>query len=308
MPAARGLFQRAILQSPGAPNAFELEQGRALAAEFLRHLGKTDPTRILDTTSEDLWRAAIPLSLELTMGPSGAPIGPTLDGSVLVDQPLSAISAGSVDTVPLLVGSTTHELELMLRGPGLDTAGAEVLAGFAQMFDEPLRQKVIAAYDDEVLADLSPRAPHPVTALLSDRMVRLGSIRLLEAHSTPQTFAYLLEWRTQVDSGAPHCMDFPLLFANTSVPDVPALLGSGAGINELGRRIRDAWAAFMRTGDPTAADGPQWPAYSTKRRATMLLGREPAVLDDPWSARRQAWDGIADPGGPLPSFITTRQP
>ncbi|MDM3973556.1 carboxylesterase family protein [Mycobacterium marseillense] len=305
MPAASGLFHRAILQSPGSPNAFEPAEGHALAAEFLRNLGTTDPEAIVEASAEDLWRAALPLSL-LTMGPSGAPIAPTIDGSVLPAQVLRTIAAGTVDSVPLLVGSTTHELELMLRGPGMDTAGAEVLAGLAQMFDEPLRDRILAAYSDNALAELSPAAPYPVTALLSDRMVRLGAIRLLEAHANPQTFAYLLEWETQVDSGATHCIELPLLFDTTSVPDAPVLLGSGPDVAVLGRIVRDSWAAFMRTGDPSVAGAAAWPAYTIERRSTLLLGREPAVIDDPWAAQRQAWDGIEDPGGPLPSFTATR--
>jgi para-nitrobenzyl esterase len=305
MPVAAGLFHRAILQSPGSPNAFRPAEGHALAEEFLRNLGSADPQAIVGASAEELWRAALPLSM-LTMGPSGAPIAPTLDGSVLPTQVLDAIAAGSADTVPLLVGSVTHELELMLRGPGMDTAGADVLAGLAQMFEEPLRERILAAYADDALGELSPAAPYPVTALLSDRMVRLGSIRLLEAHTTPQTFSYLLEWTTQVDSGATHCIDLPLLFGTTSVPDAPTLLGFGPDVAVLGRTVRDAWGAFMRTGDPSVTGTATWPPYTTDRRATLLLGREPAVIDDPWAAQRQAWDGIEDPGGPLPSFTATR--
>jgi para-nitrobenzyl esterase len=305
LPAASGLFHRAILQSPGSPNAFEPAAGHALAEEFLRNLGSADPAAIVGASADELWRAALPLSA-LTMGPSGAPIAPTLDGSVLPVQVLHAIAAGSADSVPLLVGSVTHELELMLRGPGLDTAGAEVLAGLAQMFDEPLRERILGAYADDALTELSPAAPYPVTALLGDRMVRLGGIRLLEAHATPQTFSYLLEWRTQVDSGATHCIDLPLLFGTTSVPDAPVLLGSGPDLAVLGRTVRDSWAAFMRTGDPYVTGTVAWPAYTVDRRATLLLGREPAVIEDPWAVQRQAWDGIEDPGGPLPSFTAMR--
>jgi para-nitrobenzyl esterase len=137
-------------------------------------------------------------------------------------------------------------------------------------------------------------------------MVRLGSIRLLEAHATAQSFSYLLEWRTQVDSGATHCIDLPLLFGTTSVPDAPVLLGSGPDLAVLGRTVRDSWAAFMRTGDPSVAGTAAWPAYTVDRRATLLLGRAPSVIEDPWAVQRQAWDGIEDPGGPLPSFTATR--
>ncbi|MCW2903795.1 MAG: hypothetical protein JWO67_6060 [Streptosporangiaceae bacterium] len=301
MPRADGLFHRAILQSPGSPHAFERQEGQALAEAFLQHLGTTDPARILTAPPEELWGAALPLSRTMTMGPPGPPIGPTLDGSVLPTQPLRGIAAGAARSVPLLVGSTTHEMELLLRGSGLDTAGSEVLHGLAQMFDEPLRARILQAYAPEALTGLSPSAPHPVPALLGDRMVRLGCVRLLEAQSAhqPRSFAYLLEWETEVASGATHCIEIPLVFATTSITDVEALLGAGADVTELERVVRQAWVAFMHTGDPAPPDGGIWPAYTPERRATFLLGRKPALLDDPWSVQRQAWDGIEAPGGPL---------
>ena len=58
MPAASGLFHRAILQSPGSPNAFEPAEGHALAAEFLRNLGTADTEALVKASAEDLWRAA----------------------------------------------------------------------------------------------------------------------------------------------------------------------------------------------------------------------------------------------------------
>jgi para-nitrobenzyl esterase len=302
MPQAAGLFHRVILQSPGTPNAFEPHQGDALAAEFLRNLGTTDPARVVGASPDELWRAAVPMTA-MTMGPSGLPFGPTLDGKVLTTQPLAALAAGAASGVPLLVGSNTHELQLLLRTPGLDAAGDDVLLGLAQMFDEPLRGRILQSYSAGALNEATPAAPQPVCALLGDRMVRLGCTRILEAQSArANTFAYLFEWDTHVDSGATHFMEVPLVFGTTSVPDAAAVFGVGLDITELGRAMRDSWAGFMRSGRPTAPGDLSWPVYDENRRATLLLTRRPAVLDDPWSAQRRAWDGIEAPGGPLPSF------
>jgi len=53
----------------------------------------------------------------------------------------------------------------------------------------------------------------------------------------------------------------------------------------------DAWLAFARAGAPGHPGLPAWPAYDAKRRATLELGRECRVHDDPQAAERVLWDG-----------------
>jgi para-nitrobenzyl esterase len=59
-----------------------------------------------------------------------------------------------------------------------------------------------------------------------------------------------------------------------------------------------AWAAFARTGNPSHAEAPAWPAYDTGRRATMVLDAECRLVDDPHAEERRLWDelGAAPPG------------
>jgi len=52
--------------------------------------------------------------------------------------------------------------------------------------------------------------------------------------------------------------------------------------DHLSREIAGAWAAFARTGDPSHAELPDWPAYDPTRRATMLFDLpESRPVDDP---------------------------
>jgi para-nitrobenzyl esterase len=60
---------------------------------------------------------------------------------------------------------------------------------------------------------------------------------------------------------------------------------------DLGTKVQDAWIAFAHTGDPGHVGLPSWPAYDSERRATMLLGADCHVEEDPLGTERRAWDG-----------------
>ncbi|MCW2983861.1 MAG: hypothetical protein JWR63_1431 [Conexibacter sp.] len=308
MPQTRGLLHRAILQSPATPNVYSPQEAGVLTDAFLANLGTTDPAGILSADAARLVRAVTPMVQTMTMGPFGTPIGPSLDGTVITRQPLERLQAGEAAGIPLMVGTNTHELELLLRGPGLDKAGDDALAMVVQLFPEeqpdgsPWRSRLQEAYSTAALAHADPAPPMPVVMLFNDRMIRIDAIRTLEAQvaAQPRCFAYLLELPTQVDAGAPHAVDTVLLFDTASLPQLPELLGTGDEIAAAGRALRDRWAAFMRTGEPAVQGAPAWPAYDTRARTTMVLGPATRVVEDPWAAQRRAWDGIATPGGPLP--------
>ena len=55
------------------------------------------------------------------------------------------------------------------------------------------------------------------------------------------------------------------------------------------------WAGFARTGRPTAAEVPQWPAYTLRDRATMRLDAECRIVDDPDQTERLFWVNRGNP-------------
>ena len=71
-------------------------------------------------------------------------------------------------------------------------------------------------------------------------------------------------------------------------------LSDPEGAAALAATEQRLWASFARTGTPEAP-GIDWPTYDGERRATLVLGPAPTVVDDPWSPLRQAWASAAPP-------------
>ena len=121
----------------------------------------------------------------------------------------------------------------------------------------------------------------------------LGSITLAERKSQQggaPAYLYRLEWQTPVDGGrmrTPHSLDLPMVFDNVAKSD--SILGAGASqAQKVADAMSSAWLAFARTGKPEAKGLPDWPAYDTKTRATMIFDVKSEVVNDPTGELRKA--------------------
>jgi para-nitrobenzyl esterase len=57
-------------------------------------------------------------------------------------------------------------------------------------------------------------------------------------------------------------------------------------------RMSTAWAAFARTGNPNHKGLPNWPAFETKARPTMVFDNTCKLVNDPAGAERLALESI----------------
>ena len=67
-------------------------------------------------------------------------------------------------------------------------------------------------------------------------------------------------------------------------------MGADDGAVALSAAIREAWAAFAATGDPSTDRLGTWPGYDTATRSTMLLDRHCQLVEDPRADIRRAWE------------------
>lgn len=309
MPAARGLFRRAILESGGPSTVMTAATGVKTARALAAKLG-VQPTRetmaavpldrflaaqtalkddILADPDPERWGGEVVASL--------MPFHTVADGEVMPAAPIARIAAGASADVDVICGSNTDDWKLFVVANGLLGVSDEIVSGPVATHGF----KSLAAYGLDpakalaVYRATSPRASAAdvLAAVETDWWCRMPAIRLAEArlNATGATYMYEFAWPSPVGGGlmgACHALEIPFVFDTLdkgAQQMVGPLLGE-APPQALADAMHKAWVAFAATGDPG------WPRYDAPRRATMRFDTASRVVDDPRAWERALWDGV----------------
>ena len=291
IPAARGLFHRAILESNSAARVgHDLPKARQLARQFLTvaAAGGIEDLRKLSMLQ---LRSAEEKLFGTVFGDSS--FGPTWDGVVIPEPAMKMIRDGRGAAVPVLLGtnldeirywSTIEELPLESKPPNLLQAQVAAIVGARAGALIDVYRRADANYGDMVIH------------LETDLLFRMTSIRMAEAICDRQpTYMYLFTYRSTSAVAryeSAHSMELPFVFGLIDELDAIDFIGRGPRRAALMGQMQQAWIHFARTGDPNHAGLSRWPRYDQKSRTTMEFGLESKVVNDPKSAQRASWDGI----------------
>lgn len=286
MPEARGLFQRAILESGGPPL---IAQTRADATKLteavLAELGTT-AEHVIELPIERLIAAQEKLAKRLGIGA----FAPYVDGVTVREPPIQAIRNGSAAGIPLLLGSNHNEWALFQVFLG-DVTVDSFKAPLANRLG-PALAPLLAVYR---AAEPRRTEQDAWVDLLGDLVFRIPMVRLAEAQAAQgaPVFVYRFDWRSPQFGGrlgAAHALELPFVWNRLDLPTSPILLGNDiAAIQPLATAIHNTWSKFIMTGEPNDAGLPAWPHYSAERRSTLLIDKDARVVDDPGSAARILW-------------------
>jgi para-nitrobenzyl esterase len=298
-PAAQALFRRAIAES-GGPNGVPMTTATKTAEQLCELAGVPDVAGLQELDVADLLAAQTKLQAAAADTGSGMALAPTIDGGLLPEHPLKAIAGGVAAGKELLVGTNRDEMKLWVVGNRRLTGGDEA---FIQRRLEktfgPDAADAIAAYKAARSDRGDDVAPIELwTAIESDRVFRIPSLRMCEAHAAvgSPVYDYLFTWTSPALGGllgSCHALEIPFVFGTLTTPGVERFTGAGDEALALSERMQDAWLAFAKTGDPSTEALGQWPAYDTDRRATMILDAQCRVEDAPLEAERAYWEGRA---------------
>ncbi len=282
MPAAKGLFHKAIIQSGTLINVMTKEKSAALGIAVLNELGLTaDDVDKLDTIPYlDLVKAGNEAILKIS-GPRkpGSPtmfgFAPSADGEILLQQPFSPGFASISDNIPLMMGTTLNEL--------VNTAYAE-----KDLTLEQAKERLKAIYGDktdqyiEVFAKAYPDyAPQDLLSI--DPVFRPFTIRTADARalqSKAPFYVYFLAWKSPVDDatkGSFHGLDIPLAFNNVDLK--PEWTGTSDEAYKLADIMSSVWINFAKTGNPNVAGKlPEWNIYTAENGVTMLFDNSCRII------------------------------
>lgn len=301
MPAARGLFHRAIPQSGACHTCADAEVG-VLRGEAILAATGLDAEGLLRASWQDLLRAQRLIEGGRVEGYPLARIGslpfmPVVDGTVMPRKPIDAVAAGAAAGIPVLAGSTLDEWNLF-GAPAkaiqqLDEEGLYKRLGY--LVGAEHAPGLVAAYREALPGrGGEPGVPDLFMAIQTDRIFRIPALRLLERHGLHETrvFNYLFDWTSPAMGGrlgAAHAIELAYVFGTHTKPGAQKFYGGGvAGADELAAMTMDAWVRFAHEGEPG------WPAYEPQRRLTAVLGASRRVLEKPLEAERLAWEAVPD--------------
>jgi para-nitrobenzyl esterase len=304
MPAARGLFHRAIAQSGAQLTLATPDAAAKVSAALFAELGVPEGQveRLLDVDATTMVNAQNAAAARVR---GGRGFFPMFDGVTLPLQPRDAFASGQSADVPLVIGTNRDELNLFtapllrtLDKPMEDAQAIAVLAGTVPREAADRIPSLLEVYR----GSRTRRAlPHSNRALLgaiqSDHGFRIPAVRYAEAYRARQskTFMYLFTYESPAMRGALracHALEIPFVFGTLGAPLQDRFAGKGPAVEALSQVMMDCWLAFAHTGNPTHPSAGDWLPYDSERRATMVFDLKTKLEDAPYEDERACWDGV----------------
>ncbi len=299
MPAAKGLFHRAIIQSGAAVRLRTRDRALALTQCVLRHLGSPSIQALQTLPASTLLAAIKPAEAALGASPTPLfdryPFGPVVDGDVLPAQPFDPVASDIVPEVPLLIGDMKTETAnfLAVVDPVWDRSLSEAeLRRRTEAIAGAHTGRILELYG-QLYPNLNPA--ERLIAITTDCNFRIRSLVLAQRRAALRrgpVWMYSFDWETPVLGGrlkAPHAMDVPFVF-NTL--DLTNATGGSPATQALAETMSGVWAAFARRGRPDHPAIPAWPSYDPQDRATLVFDTVCRIQHDPSGEQRRLWQDI----------------
>ncbi|MFF0342106.1 carboxylesterase/lipase family protein [Kribbella sp. NPDC004875] len=291
MPAAEGLFRRAIAESGAGHNTIGASTAQAVGRRLAAALG-TAPTREaiaavpvpqLIAAQDQLGQQVMAKARRKEWGDVARtllPFSPVVDGVQLPAAPIDCLRAGAAADVDVLIGTNSEEARLFLvpTGVGAKFSTPLLYAAAALRFGLPVngvrryRANRPGATPGDVLA-----------AVMTDSYYRIPAIRLAEAHSG--TYLYEFGWRSPACGGtlgACHALELAFVFDNLDDPTAAAMLGS-APPQHLADLVHRTWVTFARTGNPG------WAPYTPDNRLSRHFATASGTTTNDRPDERTVW-------------------
>jgi para-nitrobenzyl esterase len=283
--SARGLFARALLESPRAPWTVSRERATRIARQELKFTGIQSPSEIEHLSWQQLMRAQEQLFQARFEDTSFSPI---VDGVVIKQPAQLQLLAGGGARVPLVLGTNLEELKFWEVEEGLQLSHFEPQAVISHL--RPLLGGDAATVVDRYVSDNPWHTQGDgIVMLLSDLTFRLPLLRVATVQSARQpVWVYLFSYQGG-RNGAGHAAELPFVFGNGSLGS----WGTQVQRNKLKEQIEETWVAFARSGNPNNPAIPTWPTYDAQTRATMDLDLVTHVVDDPYGNLRRSWQAVS---------------
>jgi para-nitrobenzyl esterase len=262
-PPARGLFAKAIAQSAYMISLPELKEPK-YGGQSAESIGAQLATAINAPTL-----AALRSSDGATLVSAAARTGyfpmNNVDGRTLPRQIVDAFEREEQAKVPILAGFNEGEIRsLRILIPPVPAEAAtyesEIRARYADRADEFLKLYPSTNLEESILA------------ITRDALYGWTAEKLVRSQTSlgERGFLYLFDHGYPAANSAGlhafHAAEIPYVFGNIdrTAPDWPKIPDTPAE-RAFSDAMLEYWTSFARSGEPSASQQPDWPAYGSKR-------------------------------------------
>ena len=290
MPAAKGLFHKAIIMSGTILNVNTKQMTEELGQAVLKELN-IDAKHVEDINKVpyDTLYAAGQRAMATSIGTRkpGTPMmwgfGPTPDGETLLQQPFQPDFASISDNIPILIGTTFNELQRLRYDQPMtqDEARRELFRTFG--FDANSYLKAF----DEAWPNHTPQDLlsidwlfRPKTIITADAVTAHRSqTSNLTSHPSP-LYMYMFTWRSPVNKGSVHGHELKFCF-NTLHHAANELPQPTDADRHLADTMSSVWAQFAHNGNPNINGLPEWHPYTKENGELMVFDYQCAIRNNP---------------------------
>jgi para-nitrobenzyl esterase len=284
MPAAKGLFHRAIAMSGSTVRGIPADRATQAAASYMAKLG-LKPAQV-----DELQKLPTARLVEALRGMQLFQLGPVVDRRTLPGNPFDPAAPALSANIPFMIGSCETEVTWSntIQLDPLDDAALHQRVRESAKLDDAAADRVIAVY----------RKGRPQASNLDQALIiatdfsnfRVGTDLEAERKAIEgkaAVYKYYFQWYSPVRGGklrAFHTLDIP--FAFDSVDLAPTMVGIGPERQPLADKMSGAWVAFARSGDPNHTGIPNWAPFDLRQRTTMIFNNECKAVNDPYREER----------------------
>ncbi len=296
MPAAKGLFHRAVIMSGSALKLIEPGDAAHVTRELVAQVGLRKPT-IDDLQAlpiDRLMGAYFSTVAKLNGEHFGRSFEPTVDGVAVTQHPFEPAASPVSADVPVIFGHTSGEATFRAAESLFSLSDGDMRVQVKRLVGEKA-EEVIRLY-----RKLYPGSTPSDTyfAIASDYRFGGATMKAAERRAALGRGAahlYYWTWESPLDGGryrAEHTIDIAFVFDNVKASRLTA---GASDAQALADKVSEAFIAFFHTGDPNTPRStlPSWPIYEPVKRPTMVFNDVPMVEDDPIREQRLAiWDAM----------------